>query len=146
MSDQPTTKLVKWFCYTVAIGLIPSALRFFSSLFIEGISPISAADFIALGFVLHISIFNELEHMTGDESWKSISNTGSIFAIVLYGALMFALLIVESGYNAIKLDGLTNFSLILASCSFVFCLAIFLRLTAKAKYEATLYSGEVSCS
>lgn len=146
MSEKPRTKLVKWFCYTVAIGLIPSVLRFLSSTFIEGISPISAADFIAFGFVLHISIFNELEHMIGDESWKSFSNTGSIIAIVLYGALMFSLLIVESGYNGIKLDSLTDSSITLASCSFVFCLAIFLRLTAKAKYEATLYNGEVPCS
>ncbi|WP_419206725.1 hypothetical protein [Photobacterium leiognathi] len=146
MSNQPTTKLVKWFCYTVAIGLIPSALRFLSSTFIEGISPISAADFIAFGFVLHISIFNELEHMIGDESWKSFSNTGSIFAIVLYGALMFSLLIVESGYKGIKIASLTNCSFVLAICSFVFCFFILLRLKAKAKYETASQVGEVPCS
>ncbi|MDX1303603.1 hypothetical protein [Photobacterium sp.] len=147
MSNQSTTKLVKWFCYTVAIGLIPSVLRFLSSSFIEGIDLISAADFIAFGFVLHISIFNELEHMSGDETWKSFSNTGSIIAIVLYGALMFALLIIESGYDKIKLGQLTNSSMVLASCSFVFCFIVFFRLTAKAKSETriTSHGGESPC-
>lgn len=144
MSNQSTTKLVKWLCYTVLIGLIPSVLRLISSTFIEGIETFTAADFIAFGFVLHISIFNELEHMSGDETWKSLSNTMSIIGIVLYGALMFALLIVESGFNKIKVEQLTHSSMILASCSLIFCFITFYRLTAKAKFAAL--TGDVTCS
>lgn len=146
-SSNQVSKLIKWFCYTVAIGLIPTLLRFGSSLIIEGIVPFSAADFIAFGFVLHISIFNELEHMTGDETWKSVSNTMSLIAVVLYGALMFSLLIIESGYDKIRVEQLTTTSMAFAGCSFVLCFIIFHRLSSKAKFEElSSTNGEDTCS
>ncbi|UTM59241.1 hypothetical protein L4174_021280 [Photobacterium sp. CCB-ST2H9] len=147
-SYEPVSKLTKWFCYTVAIGLIPIALRFLACIFIDGIDQFTAADFIAFGFVLHISIFNEIEHLTGDETWKSTSNTISICGIALYAFLMFALLIVESGFDKIKVEQLTQSTMILACCSFILCFVIFRRLTAKAKASQPTKSaiGEEPCS
>lgn len=147
-SIKPVSKLAKWLCYTVVIGLMPILLRFGSSYIIDGISIFSAADFIAVGFVLHISIFNEIEHMTGDETWKSASNTMSICAIVLYSGLMFALLIVESGFDKINVEQLTASAMTMAGCSFILCFVIFFRLTAKAKaaQPSCSVTGEETCS
>ncbi|CDT91352.1 hypothetical protein [Vibrio parahaemolyticus] len=133
---NPPSKLTKWFCYTVIIGLIPIILRMFASWIIEGVNNFSAADFIAFGFVLHISIINELEHITGDDNWKSVGNIFSIGGIVLCSGLMFALLVVESGYNKINVEALTNSSMALAICSFIICWIIFYRLNKKAVVTA----------
>lgn len=147
-NSSEVSKLTKWFWYTVIIGLIPILLRLFSSLIIDGVAIVKAADFIAVGFVLHISIFNELEHMSGDQTWKTVSNVGSICAIVIYGGLMFLLLIEESGYDKINVDSLTNSSIVLAVCSFILCFVIFFRLSSKAKAsnpKAATTSGEAAC-
>ncbi|WP_390339471.1 hypothetical protein [Vibrio harveyi] len=129
------SKLTKWLWYTVIIGLIPIGLRFFISSFVQHIPSINCADFIAVGFVLHISIFNELEHMSGDQTWKTVSNVGSIVAIFFYGALTCLLLMMESGVESIDVEDLTNSSIILAACSFILCFVIFFRLSSKAKAE-----------
>ncbi|MEZ8455248.1 hypothetical protein AB6C42_06340 [Vibrio cyclitrophicus] len=142
---KPASKLTKWLGYTVIIGLIPIGLRFSLSSLMDGVAPISAGEFIALGFVLHISILNELEHMTGDETWKSLSNVFSICAIVMYTGLMAVLLAVEAGFDKIKFEQLTQLSTTLAGCSFIFCLVIFLRLTVKARSESLITSGETPC-
>ncbi|MGF1710107.1 hypothetical protein L4C37_05910 [Vibrio kagoshimensis] len=142
---RSVSKLTKWLCYTVIIGLIPIGLRFAFSILIDGFAPISASEYIALGFVLHISILNELEHMTGDETWKSVSNVFSICAIVMYTSLMAILLAVEAGFDKIKFEQLIQLSTTLAGCSFFFCFVIFWRLTTKAKIEAPALNGEVPC-
>lgn len=139
------SKLTKWFWYTVIIGMIPIALRFFISSFVENVAPINSADFIAVGFVLHISIFNELEHMSGDQTWKTVSNVGSLVAIFFYGALTCLLLMMESGFKGINVKDLTTSSMILAICSFILCFVIFFRLSARAKAMNQLTSGEVTC-
>lgn len=140
MSKIPTnntSKLTKWFCYTVLIGLIPVALRFISKQWVGiEISTFSASDLIAFGFVLHISILNELEHINGDDTWKTWSNLFSIVGVVFYSALMFALLIIESGYDRISTEQLTHSSIWLAVCSFILCFIIFFRLTYKVKAES----------
>lgn len=146
--SSEVSKLTKWIWYTVIIGLIPVLLRWLASMLINGVAVVNAADFIAVGFVLHISIFNELEHMSGDQTWKTISNVGSICAIVIYGSLMFLLLIEESGYDKINVETLTNSSITLAVCSFILCFIIFFRLSSKAKVihsEEVPISGEATC-
>ncbi|WP_102363507.1 hypothetical protein [Vibrio cyclitrophicus] len=138
------SKLIKWLFYTVLIGLTPIGLRLFVSSFVQDVEPINPADFIAVGFVLHISIFNELEHMSGDQTWKTVSNVGSLVAIFFYGALSLALLFVESGYDGINVEVLTNSSITLAVCSFILCFIIFFRLSSRAK--SALQTGrEATC-
>ena len=140
------SKLTKWLCYTVIIGSTPIGLRLLFSSFIQGISPINPADFIALGFVLHISIINELEHISNDQTWKTISNTGSIIAIFLYGGLTCLLLTIESGNKSINIEKLTSTSMILATCSFILCFVIFHRLSSKEKIAFKLKTeGTVIC-
>ncbi|MDD9154577.1 hypothetical protein PVK64_00045 [Aliivibrio sp. S4TY2] len=140
--QHSVSKLTKWLGYTVFIGLIPILLRLLTSYFTEGVATTSAADFIAVGFVLHISIFNELEHMDGDQTWKSISNIISIGMVAIYGALMLGLLIVESGYNGININLLTDCAMKLAIASFILCFIIFFRLTAKEKAEKAVHKGQ----
>ncbi|ELE5026060.1 hypothetical protein RDG65_001328 [Vibrio fluvialis] len=135
-SNTNVSKLAKWLGYTVVIGLLPIALRLLASCVIDGVAMVNAADFIAVGFVLHISIFNELEHMSGDQTWKTVSNVGSICAIVIYGGLMFLLLVAESGYKNIQVHSLTISSITLAVCSFILCFVIFYRLNARTKANA----------
>lgn len=150
MSEAPTrtSKLTKWFCYTVLIGLIPAGLRFLSSKLIGmDVSTFSASDFIAFGFVLHISILNELEHINGDETWKTWGNLIAIVGVVFYSALMFSLLVIESGYDKIHIEQLTQSSLILAVCSFVISFIIFFRLSRKFEAESltSQQDGEQPC-
>ncbi|MCS0179281.1 hypothetical protein NDI96_02555 [Vibrio alginolyticus] len=144
--SSEVSKLTKWLWYTVIIGLIPIGLRLFFCSFMETVKPLNAADFIAVGFVLHISIFNELEHMSGDQTWKTMSNAGSIVAIFFYGALTCLLLMLESGVKGINVEHLTNSSMVLAACSFILCFVIFFRLSSKAKSEQHEQTdGEVTC-
>jgi len=139
------SKLTKWFWYTVIIGMIPIGLRLFISTFVQGVDSVNPADFIAFGFVLHISIFNEIEHMSGDQTWKTVSNVGSLVAIFFYGALTCLLLMLESGVKGINVQDLTNSSMVLAICSFILCFMIFFRLSSRAKAMNQPTSGEVTC-
>ena len=44
-------------------------------------------DFIAFGLVLHISIINELEHLSpAHQTWKTVNNGISVIFIALYRA------------------------------------------------------------
>ena len=92
-------KKVKWLIYTVLVGLIPvlSRLLVWGVTSSGSVSPISSADFVAFGLVLHISNINEIEHFSGvDREWKTIQNGTSIAFIALYSVL-FALNIIGGG-------------------------------------------------
>jgi glucan phosphoethanolaminetransferase (alkaline phosphatase superfamily) len=144
---EPISKLTNWICYTVLIAMIPILLRFLASISIRNINILSPADFIAFGLVLHISMINALEHMRGDNTWKSICNAISILAMVLYGGLMFALLILESGINNISSKSILTSSIILASCSFILCFFAFYRLSKRESYlqKLNLLNGNSLC-
>ncbi|EOW9232412.1 hypothetical protein ACOA57_003631, partial [Vibrio cholerae] len=90
MEASVNNKKVKWLIYTVVVGLIPILSRLFSWLVTKDniIPAFSASDFIAFGLVLHISIINEVEHLSDiDASWKTIQNGTSISFIAFYSVL-----------------------------------------------------------
>ena len=95
-------KKVKWFIYTVLVGLIPV----FARLLVWGVtqkgtvSMLATSDFIAFGLILHISNINEIEHTNDNRSWKTIQNGASILFIALYSVL-FALVMLSEGLPAL---------------------------------------------
>ena len=76
-------KKIKWFIYTVLVGMIPIISRLLITSIInkEDVTFFVATDFIALGLVLHISIINELEHLNNEVDWRTIQNGMSIVYI-----------------------------------------------------------------
>lgn len=91
-------KKAKWFTYTVLVGLIPVASRFFIWLVTNGNTDlVNASDFIALGLVLHVSNINELEHVSKRSllSWKTAQNGISIAFIAFYSSFFCLTLLAE---------------------------------------------------
>lgn len=81
-------KKAKWLAYTVLVGLIPILCRMIAWLVTKSgtVELLASSDFVALGLVLHISIINEMEHISDDErDWKTIQNGVSIAFIAAYG-------------------------------------------------------------
>lgn len=117
----------KWLMYTVFIGLLPIGLRLLMTSWGISIPYFSASDFIAFGFVLHISILNEIEHVDQQKVWKTVQNGMSIVAIFVYGAFTCGLMLNESGISGVNLDAVRNTAMIAAIVSFIISLSVFYR-------------------
>src|SRR5476649_208700 len=57
----------KWLTYFFFVGLIPVFTRLLALAITHAgaVSPLAASDFVYFGLVLHISIINELEYLSG---------------------------------------------------------------------------------
>lgn len=117
---------IKWFMYTVCIGLLPISLRFLLTVLGADIPSVSISDVIAFGFVLHISMLNEIEHVIGQKVWKTTINGISIVAIFAYGAFSCALMMHESGVK-LDMDTFENIAFLAAAVSFLISLSVFCR-------------------
>ncbi|OCH05911.1 hypothetical protein A6D98_05975 [Aliivibrio fischeri] len=142
MKAKTTNKKIKWFAFTVLVGLLPIFARLLSNVFLDNVALFSASDFIAFGFVMHISILNELEHMHDDDNWKSINNAGSIGFVFIYGLLTFALLMLEAGAVQMNAEKLKYCSMIMAVVSFILAYIVFDRLSTKSQ---TSSQGDSTC-
>ena len=115
---------IKWFVYTVLIGLIPMVCRILVWTISENraSTPFNAADFILFGLVLHISIINRMEHLNDNQShWKTIQNAASIAFIIIYAVLFASDVLgqdnpglIDSSYILIAASALCLISLILS--------------------------------
>lgn len=124
-------KQIKWFMYTVLVGLIPILLRLIMHFVTNAnIEMFSASDFIAFGLILHISNINELEHYTKvkDKSWKTIQNGLSIIFIVFYGLFFALTLLSEVNPASIDYDRVKELTMILSLVSFIISFMVYYRL------------------
>lgn len=118
---------VKWLMYTVFIGLLPIGLRLLMTSWGMNIAYFNTSDFIAFGFVLHISILNEIEYVDQQKVWKTVQNGISIVAIFVYGAFTYGLIQNESGVSSVDLDAVRNTAMVAALVSFIISLSVFYR-------------------
>lgn len=89
-----------------------------------------ASDFIAFGLVLHISIINELEHLSVlDKEWKTIQNGASVFFIALYSALYALTLVGEGNKGLINISVMLNSVCFLSFVSLVLSLSVYHRIS-----------------
>lgn len=130
------SKKVKWLIYTVLVGLIPIFSRLLVWIVTSPgtVSIVASSDFIAFGLILHISIINEIEHLSDDEkSWKTVQNGTSIAFIAFYSVL-FALIMVSEGVPSfIDVDILTRCAAGLSFVSLVISFSVFHRISNIAK-------------
>ena len=120
----------KWLAYTFLVGLIPVLTRLLAwTTTVEGsVVALSAADFVAFGLVLHISVINELEHvLVKEREWKTIQNGTSLIFIALYSALYALAIVGERNGNLVDGSVLLRSSIILAAVSSILSLAVFHR-------------------
>lgn len=122
----------KWLAYTFLVGLIPVLTRLLTWITTAAgvVSPLVAADFVAFGLVLHISIINELEHLPARErDWKTIQNGTSLVFITLYSALYAVTIIGEKSVNLIDATVMLGSSMAFAAVSTLLSLSVFHRLS-----------------
>lgn len=125
-------KKIKWLVYTVLVGMIPIISRLLITSIInkEDVNFFVATDFIALGLVLHISIINELEHLTNEIDWKTVQNGMSITFIAAYSVLFCLGILNDEIPNMIDKSILLKSSVILVVTSFILSLSVFHRVNA----------------
>lgn len=122
----------KWLAYTFLVGLIPVLTRFLTWITTTAgaVSPLAAADFVAFGLVLHISVINELEHLPARErDWKTIQNGTSLIFITLYSAFYAVTIIGEKSTNLIDATVMLRSSMVFAAVSSLLSLSVFHRLS-----------------
>lgn len=122
----------KWLAYTVLVGLIPVFSRLVTWAVASAgvVNPLSPADFVAFGLVLHISIINEIEHVPDEDGgWKSTQNGTSIFFITMYMALYAIIILGERNAKLIDPDALIRSSIIFAGFSLILSFTVFHRLS-----------------
>ena len=123
-------KKIKWFIYTVLVGMIPIISRLLITSIInkEDVTFFVATDFIALGLVLHISIINELEHLTNEIDWKTVQNGMSIIFIAAYSVLFSLGILNEEIPTMINKSILLKASFILVVASLILSTSVFHRI------------------
>lgn len=122
----------KWLAYTFLVGLIPVLTRLltWATTTKGAVSPLAATDFVAFGFVLHISVINELEHLPAKEKdWKTIQNGTSLIFITLYSALYALTIIGEKSASLIDAAVMLRSSMVFAAVSSLLSLSAFHRLS-----------------
>lgn len=126
-----TNKKIKWLFYTVLVGLVPALSRFFVWLFTNSnsIIPFSAADFIVLGIVLHVSNMNEIEHIDGNNDWKTKQNGISFLFIAIYSVIFALVVMSEAQKDLINVSAINWCSVILSITSFVISFSVFDRIS-----------------
>lgn len=138
-----STKKIKWLTYTVGVGILPIAARLLTNtLMSANIDWFAATDFIAFGFVMHISILNELEHIRDDEDWKTKMNFTAIGFVFMFGLLTLAQLMLEAGSTLLNGNTLKYCAMIIAAISFILAHSVFKRLSAEKPHSPV---GEAAC-
>lgn len=123
-------KQVKWLIYTVFVGMIPIFFRILVSLAAESgdISMLVPTDVISFGLVLHISMINEIEHVKGDHSWKTVINGVSIMFLTLYGGFSGILILANDDNKLVNTDSTLALVTFLAIISFGIGVAVFFKI------------------
>ena len=113
-------KPIKWYVYTVVIGLLPMLMRFVAhSVTTVGIQPLSVGDVISFGLVLHVSMISQAEDVEGvNPLWRTVNHGVSVTAVAIYSVL-YAIRVIGEKVNAIDQKLLLNGSLILAAISLI---------------------------
>ncbi|HHG3448785.1 MULTISPECIES: hypothetical protein [Vibrio] len=94
------TSVRRWFLCTLVVGLLPSIGRFIIWFFSmePTIAAYSVTDLVSFGFILHISVLNEVHRGTAsDESWKFTHFWLSVVSIVLYSFVYISTIQIENG-------------------------------------------------
>lgn len=124
------TKKTKWLAYTAGVGILPIGARLLANLLLNvDIEWFSATDFIAFGFVMHISILNEIEHISANENWKTKMNFTSIAFVFVFGLLTLAQLTTEAESTLLNANTLKYCSMIIAVVSFILAHSVLKRLS-----------------
>lgn len=121
----------KWLVYTFLVGLIPVLTRLLAWVITTNgtVIPLAAADFVAFGLILHVSIVNELEHLPAKErEWKTVHNGTSVIFIALYSSLYALAIIGEKSKQLIDLTVMLHSSIAMAAVSVLLSFSVFYRL------------------
>lgn len=102
----------------------------------------AATDFIAFGFVMHISILNELEHIQDNEDWKTKMNFTAIGFVFMFGLLTLAQLMLEAGSMLLNGNTLKYCTMIIAGISFILAHSVFKRISTEVTVSQP---GEAAC-
>ena len=125
---------LKWFIYTVLIGLIPVGARFFIVLVIPRADYEilwNETDIASFGLAINISNISVLEHESMYRQWKTIVNGFSVI-LLIFIALVFALSFMkEIEPGLISVVRLKQISFILAVTSFVLSYVVYDRLGSR---------------
>ncbi|MDP9990553.1 hypothetical protein J2W28_000064 [Variovorax boronicumulans] len=131
-------KVVKWWVYTVVIGLLPALMRFAVwGLTDFGVQMVSVSDVIAFGLVLHISMINEAEDVDWlPQKWRTINHGASLIAIAVYCAF-FAVSVIGEKSPSVSQSNLLYCSLALAGISLMLSSVVLHALTSSSKQAAS---------
>lgn len=123
---RSTIKL-RWLIYTVAVGLIPLAIRALIYLCTREATlgfALNASDLVALGLVVSVTNLNEIDRVrVNDERWKEKCKGISIVAIVLFAGMLMMADMAELGGSPVIMERmkwlliLLNFAILSISAS-----------------------------
>lgn len=125
----------RWLVFTVLFGMVPIIIR----LMVGGLDSASrvplfaASDFIALGIVLQVSLFNEMRYTSLDDfDWKQVMLGASALYMLVY-AVLYVLLLVSEFDKQINAQMILYISMVLSFVSLLLCWAVYDRLTIAAQ-------------
>jgi hypothetical protein len=126
----------KWLAYTFLVGAIPLLTRALVwTITVQGrVAPLTVADIVAFGLVLHVSIFNELELIPNYErEWKAVMSAFSMVCVAHYGSLYAVALIGERTEALVDQPRLLACSIMFLMISIFLCNEVLKRLRKVAK-------------
>lgn len=125
---------MKWLIYTVLVGLVPLLARLlaWAATTPGTVQPLTAADLVAFGLVLHISNINEVDHLPERDPMKSLQHGCSFTFIALYGVMLAVTLI---GNGVVNEEAVLTLASAMAFVSLGISSALQYRLSAAAGNE-----------
>lgn len=127
----------RWLLFTVIFGMIPIFFRMIVYGFVDGdktVEPFSAADFIAFGIVLQVSVFNEMKFVQDeDDQWRRLFMGSAALFLTFFSGLYLLVLFSEINSN-VNLALILIVSAALDIVSVLLYWAVYDRLSASGIY------------
>jgi len=125
----------RWLVFTVLFGMVPIIIRLLVSGFdlASRVPMFTASDFIALGIVLQVSLFNEIKYYDLDDvDWKQVMMGASALYMLVY-AVLYVLVLISEFDKQIDAQLILYVSIVLSLVSLLLCWAVYDRLTISGR-------------
>lgn len=128
---------LRWFIYTVLVGLIPMLSRLCIYLFVKGVPPdflLNPTDYLLFGLVLNVTNLNDLNQKKRIlDSWFLAANGISILLIIAFAILLCLSMLAEIQKDLFNIVSMQKASMGFSIASFLWSFSIYFKLSRSIK-------------
>ena len=128
---------LRWFIYTVLVGLIPMLSRFCIYIFVKSVPQdflLNPTDYLLFGLVLNVTNLNDLNQKKRIlDSWFLAANGVSILLIIAFAILLCLSMLAEIQKDLFNIGSMQKVSMGFSVASFFWSFSIYFKLSRSIK-------------